>query len=538
VALRPRRLTWIAIAAAVGLLGGCVLGSVPHLFQRQANYPFLAERLPLPHHVPQYAGGLSLRFAMVHDVIHERFPKHGPAHYRERNRLTRERLATLPPDDPATFPLADDLAAGLERLGQPDEAVVVMRDKLKRQQAKGLSGRDLYTSYANLGTFQTHASFPKAVTGDAAAKERSREGVELVKKSVEVNPEAHFGRERWQAAIAEFLLAATADPSLLRTFDCLGNRLDLNSFEILNRDVTAYGTDYGWATDRSFAMASADSSPPAYFEPGTDPADPARWAELSPVRGYITAVGAEKGWDAVAVPSHRNRVQFDEPVLGIIGMWRQGGGASPHFALALGEVMLRVGQRHIAWSAFERAYRLANRYWPDPALQAFLRDHCRKRQSEIEESLHTPPRNPRQWVSQDAQPLLSSEEVAELRPRFEAELAHGEGYQRAYQEYEEKRIATGASISDEHFFDAFHAGREPIASPVGPEEQFVWVPRQKMRAYAAERRWAWGMFGAGLAALLTAVLLRWRPGPTTGREQQSPADDRVDDPGASPNRSN
>ena len=49
--------------------------------------------------------------------------------------------------------------------------------------------------------------------------------------------------------------------------------------------------------------------------------------------------------------SHRKPVPFDEPALGIIGMWRQGGGANPHFALALGETMLRVGQRYIAWCA-------------------------------------------------------------------------------------------------------------------------------------------------------------------------------------------
>ena len=31
-------------------------------------------------------------------------------------------------------------------------------------------------------------------------------------------------------------------------------------------------------------------------------------------------------------------------------------------------------------------------------------------------------------------------------------------------------------IDDEHFFDSFHAGREPIASPVGQEELYEWVP--------------------------------------------------------------
>ena len=58
--------------------------------------------------------------------------------------------------------------------------------------------------------------------------------------------------------------------------------------------------------------------------------------------------------------------------------------------------------------------------------------------------------------------------MAGLRPRFDAELAHGEAYQRAYQEYEAQKIAAGVPITDEHSFDEFYAGREPIASPLGP----------------------------------------------------------------------
>jgi hypothetical protein len=41
------------------------------------GYQDVARDFPLPHHVPQYAGGLSFRFAMIHDVLHERFEKHG-----------------------------------------------------------------------------------------------------------------------------------------------------------------------------------------------------------------------------------------------------------------------------------------------------------------------------------------------------------------------------------------------------------------------------------------------------------------------------
>ena len=77
VASRLRRVFWTAAAAGLGFCFGFVGAAILHLMPKQANYPFLVERTPLPHHVPQYRGGLSLRFAMVQDVIHERFPKHG-----------------------------------------------------------------------------------------------------------------------------------------------------------------------------------------------------------------------------------------------------------------------------------------------------------------------------------------------------------------------------------------------------------------------------------------------------------------------------
>jgi hypothetical protein len=510
MASRFRRPFLTALAAGCGWVGGCIGGSIGHLGPHQpGRYPFLAERTPLPHHVPEYPSGVSLRFAMVHDVIHERFPKHGRAHYAERDRLTRAKLKALKEDDRARFALLDDLGAGLERLGRSDEAVAVMREKLARQQGLGLHGRDLYTSYANLGTFLIHASAKSALAGEQAAKARFREGVTLIKKSVEVNPEAHFGREQWQAAIAEFLLAAMANRDLLRTFDCLGNRLDLGIEELLNREANWTITGYGRPTDAAFSQGKVDAEVPAFFEPDVDLDDPSRWAKVVPIRQHITKVGAERGWDDVPVPSHRSPVPFDEPVLGIIGMWRQGGGANPHFALALGETMLRVGQRYIAWEAFERASRLADRFSPDQSLREFLINHCRQRQQAIEETLlfhgeGTGYGTPWQRVS----PPPSGETVAQLRARFDQDLSLGEAFQRDYQEYESSRIAAGVSIDDAQFFDEFHAGRVPIASPIGPEEWFVRIPRDRMAEYTYERRMAWGLMGAGLAAMAAAFLSR------------------------------
>ncbi len=328
------------LAAMLGFVAGCISGWITHDHGRLMSDSSLVEYIPLPHHVPSHRGGAAFRFAMAHDVIHERYPKHGPAYYQERNRLTREKLAKLAPDDPATFPLYDDLGAGLHRLYRSEEAITVLRSKLARQQAMNYAGRVLYTSYANLGTFLVQANYDAAAAGDVKARERFREGVGLIRRAVELNPGAHFGREQWQAAIPEFLLAALEKPELLKKFDCLGNRLDLDIAEMRKR---ASNEEYG---RHEIYWHFKPENPPSLVRFGRSLDDPELWSlELHTMRRFITKVGAENDWKTLTVPSHLSPVPFDEPMLGIIDMWRQGGGASPHLALAIGETMLRVGQR-------------------------------------------------------------------------------------------------------------------------------------------------------------------------------------------------
>jgi hypothetical protein len=204
---------------------------------------------------------------------------------------------------------------------------------------------------------------------------------------------------------------------------------------------------------------------------------------------FITSVGAEDGWKEAVPSAHAEPVPFDEPALGIIGMWRLGGGANPHFALALGEIMLRVGQRYIAWCAYERAAGLADRVWPDAEIQRQFVEHCRRRQHLIERQL--PPAG-----------------VKELRPRFEAELAHGQRYQKEHQDYEAERIRAGVPLDDEHFYDDFNAAHGPIASPVGEEETFVATKHDYYQPYF---NGPVAVLAAGVAACLGAVLVRgWR----------------------------
>src|SRR5262249_3306415 len=157
-----------------------------------------------------------------------------------------------------------------------------------------------------------------------------------------------------------------------------------------------------------------------------------------------------------------------------------------------GEIMLRVGQRYLAWSAFERAERMAEQFWPDVGVQQSFRKHCRRRQSEIQDDMAM---NYRRDRPPDSDRTM-------LRSQFEADLAHGQEFQRPYQDYEAAKIAAGASIDDDHFYDEFNAGREPIATTPGTEEFITGVSQATWSRYRSREIFAWGLVAAGATAML------------------------------------
>jgi hypothetical protein len=269
--------------------------------------------------------------------------------------------------------------------------------------------------------------------------------------------------------IIEYMMALLDKPQRLLKYDMIGNRLD----EVID-PTSRRASDKSWG---AFPFKGAH---------GEKLSDDTR----ALFRSFIAKVGAEEGWTTAVNSKHRDPVKFDEPTLGIVGMWRLGGGAHPHFALALGETMLRVGQRYIAWCAYERAAQLAGIVWPDEQLQQQFAVHCRGRQAVIEEQ-------------------LPAEERERLRPAFDADLDRGQRYQQAYQRYEEQRIAEGASLDDPHFYDAFHATHEAIASPVGSEDQFV-VEEKWLNPFTGDRVPPMLLF-AGLFALAAGCVLRKWP---------------------------
>ncbi len=437
---------------------------------------------PLPHHIPKSPGNLTLRFAMVHDVIHERFPVHGKEYYRARNREAEQALKPLNTDKRGKeveeyFRLTDDLAVGLEFLSEHQAAIDLMGIKLAKQEALSYEGRDLYSTYANLGTFLILWQLNEGVGDVPKAKQRIAESIDWIHKAVKVLPESHFGREQWQVVLEEFLLAALDKPQLLLRYDMIGNRLD---FSFAPNDAKCFD-EKEWLENPRHSLTFG-------FNPMARRAadylkDPKADRDTKQFRDLITTVGAEASWTDSVKTEHKRPVAFDEPALGIVGMWRMGSGANPHFALSLGEIMLRVGQRYIAWTAFERAYRMKEHFWPDANIQERFGKHCRARQNLIEKS----------------QPGVNWQSVL---AKFDGELALGKKYQNDYMDHEAQQIAAGKRTDDPAFYDDFHKSHDAIATPVGDEDKSFGKYSQSSRS-----SFPVSLFFAGLFALIAASVM-------------------------------
>ena len=76
--------------------------------------------VPAPYRVSKFPDGTALRLAMVHDVLHERYLRHGTAWYEAHNARAQAVIGENPQATEAVFDAMDDLAVGLERTGHAD----------------------------------------------------------------------------------------------------------------------------------------------------------------------------------------------------------------------------------------------------------------------------------------------------------------------------------------------------------------------------------------------------------------------------------
>ncbi len=437
----------------------------------------LAHLIPAPYRLAKIPGGTALRLAMVHDVLHERYFRHGAAWYAQRNADARKIIADQkrpPAQAPSVHYLDafDDLAVGLERTGNHAEAIAVLQEKLrlvaplptppatrpafdanKTVDRKAVDRLDLekilaaqtlsplqhhqYTALANLGTVLILDALPKLFTepADLAPRAQLRQSLDCIEQAIAINPGGHFGREAWQAILTEHLLAALDHPDLLNKYDMIG--------EPLSEDTEVLGL---WRVYARFATGG--------FDPNIS-AD-----QRLEIRSRIDRLGIDPGWAAIVNPDYPCPMPFDEPTLAIVGMWTLGGGPNPHFALALGRIMDNMGQRHIAWDAYERAVELQDHFWPDVAIRSKFVALCRARQNEIGK---LEDRQDPAWWQQN------------MRARHGSELAWGRALQKAYHDFEASRIAAGVSLNDPNFYTPFYQSHPSIASSPGLSDDAIVV---------------------------------------------------------------
>lgn len=134
------------------------------------------------------------------------FPRNPPLYYEMR----LERVTKLIADNPDDLDAYDAAGVACDRLGRHDEAIEWMGRKQEAMQRMGYEPgaqpNHRYRYLANLGTFHAHRWFKNgADRSDMADMERGRE---LIALAIEENPNAHFGREKYQLMVMEWVIAA------------------------------------------------------------------------------------------------------------------------------------------------------------------------------------------------------------------------------------------------------------------------------------------------------------------------------------------
>ena len=122
------------------------------------------------------------RFPTVLELITGKFLRHSPEYYQWR---VQDRLKLLEAE-PKRLRWRDDLAVAYDKTGQTDKAISVAIATLELRP-------DRYESLANLGTFYIHAS-------------EFEKGLDYIEKAIEINENAHFGREIYQRLLVQYLL--------------------------------------------------------------------------------------------------------------------------------------------------------------------------------------------------------------------------------------------------------------------------------------------------------------------------------------------
>jgi len=186
-------------------------------------------------------------FPGITEIITGRFDRFPPLYYEMR----LERVAREIDSDPDNLDLYDDAGVASDRLGRHDEAIEWMarkREALDRVASTGVDvDEDQYRYLANLGTMHIHRWLSGGANlDDMRDVKRSHD---LIAAAIELNPDAHFGRERYQLLAIKWILdgfphdaeGVWHQPSIVEAMEGTGTEWGRNAFTKLGYDDAVEG---------------------------------------------------------------------------------------------------------------------------------------------------------------------------------------------------------------------------------------------------------------------------------------------------------
>lgn len=151
----------------------------------------------------------------VLDAIVGRFHRNPPLYYEMR----LARVARLIEERPEDFNLYDDAAVACDRLGLGDEGLDWLEKKrvaLASADPEGKRDQDWYRYYANVGTLRVHRAARDGVTENDLPELEA--AIAEIERAIEINPDAHFGREWVQLGLMRSMRAKLAGGDVSRAF--------------------------------------------------------------------------------------------------------------------------------------------------------------------------------------------------------------------------------------------------------------------------------------------------------------------------------
>jgi hypothetical protein len=141
-------------------------------------------------------------------VITGRFERNPPLYFELRLKRISDELK----QHPERLALYDDVGVACDRLKRGDEAVAWMEAKAAAMKRfpSAAPDDDRYRYLANLGTFRAH----RWLRGGARREELAelRQARDEIAGAIALNPNAHFGREKYQLAALEWLITSDKRP--------------------------------------------------------------------------------------------------------------------------------------------------------------------------------------------------------------------------------------------------------------------------------------------------------------------------------------